>query len=89
MLIILITPTLSVTTVVVLIIWFSDVYRYESNGSVYFDTSKFDASPQHSYAKLVPEAVGDQKALEEGEGTFVHISTTRTFYLPSSHRVEV
>uniref|UniRef100_A0A8C9YZ90 cysteine--tRNA ligase n=1 Tax=Sander lucioperca TaxID=283035 RepID=A0A8C9YZ90_SANLU len=47
---------------------FSDVYRYESNGSVYFDTSKFDASPQHSYAKLVPEAVGDQKALQEGEG---------------------
>uniref|UniRef100_A0A7N8WM22 Cysteine--tRNA ligase, cytoplasmic n=1 Tax=Mastacembelus armatus TaxID=205130 RepID=A0A7N8WM22_9TELE len=43
-------------------------YGYESNGSVYFDTSKFDASPQHSYAKLVPEAVGDQKALQEGEG---------------------
>lgn len=53
---------------VVLITLFSDVYRYESNGSVYFDTSKFDACPQHSYAKLVPEAVGDQKALEEGEG---------------------
>lgn len=46
------------------------VCRYESNGSVYFDTSKFDASPQHSYAKLVPEAVGDQKALQEGEGAF-------------------
>lgn len=44
-------------------------HRYESNGSVYFDTSKFDANPQHSYAKLVPEAVGDQKALQEGEGT--------------------
>ncbi|KAM9764517.1 cysteine--tRNA ligase, cytoplasmic isoform 1-T1 [Menidia menidia] len=43
-------------------------YGYESNGSVYFDTSKFDACPQHSYAKLVPEAVGDQKALQEGEG---------------------
>lgn len=36
---------------------------------MYFDTSKFDASPQHSYAKLVPEAVGDQKALQEGEGS--------------------
>ncbi|XP_029353845.1 cysteine--tRNA ligase, cytoplasmic isoform X1 [Echeneis naucrates] len=46
----------------------SNGYGYESNGSVYFDTSKFDASPQHSYAKLVPEAVGDQKALQEGEG---------------------
>lgn len=43
--------------------------RYESNGSVYFDTAKFDACPNHSYAKLVPEAVGDQKALQEGEGT--------------------
>lgn len=42
--------------------------RYESNGSVYFDTAKFDACPAHSYAKLVPEAVGDQKALQEGEG---------------------
>ncbi|XP_030269288.1 cysteine--tRNA ligase, cytoplasmic isoform X1 [Sparus aurata] len=43
-------------------------YGYESNGSVYFNTSKFDGNPQHSYAKLVPEAVGDQKALQEGEG---------------------
>ncbi|XP_071403162.1 cysteine--tRNA ligase, cytoplasmic isoform X1 [Centroberyx affinis] len=46
----------------------SNGYGYESNGSVYFDTSKFDGSQQHSYAKLVPEAVGDQKALQEGEG---------------------
>jgi hypothetical protein len=44
------------------------LFRYESNGSVYFDTSKFDSSKQHSYGKLVPEAVGDQKALQEGEG---------------------
>ncbi|KAH0620960.1 hypothetical protein JD844_021889 [Phrynosoma platyrhinos] len=43
-------------------------YGYVSNGSVYFDTIKFDASEKHSYAKLVPEAVGDQKALQEGEG---------------------
>lgn len=47
---------------------FLAVSRYESNGSVYFDSTKFDASPEHSYAKLVPEAVGDQKALQEGEG---------------------
>ncbi|XP_008308918.1 cysteine--tRNA ligase, cytoplasmic [Cynoglossus semilaevis] len=46
----------------------SNGYGYESNGSVYFDTSKFDTSSKHSYAKLVPEAVGDQKALQEGEG---------------------
>ncbi|XP_030017548.1 cysteine--tRNA ligase, cytoplasmic isoform X2 [Sphaeramia orbicularis] len=46
----------------------SNGYGYESNGSVYFDTARFDTSPHHSYAKLVPEAVGDQKALQEGEG---------------------
>ncbi|XP_067849840.1 cysteine--tRNA ligase, cytoplasmic isoform X2 [Heptranchias perlo] len=43
-------------------------YGYVANGSVYFDTVKFDNSEKHSYAKLVPEAVGDQKALHEGEG---------------------
>ncbi|XP_072128400.1 cysteine--tRNA ligase, cytoplasmic isoform X2 [Mobula birostris] len=43
-------------------------YGYVSNGSVYFDTVKFDGSEKHSYAKLVPEAVGDQQALHEGEG---------------------
>ncbi|XP_062326673.1 cysteine--tRNA ligase, cytoplasmic isoform X1 [Osmerus eperlanus] len=47
---------------------FSNGYGYASNGSVYFDTAKFDTCPHHSYAKLVPEAVGDQKALQEGEG---------------------
>ncbi|XP_034093153.1 cysteine--tRNA ligase, cytoplasmic [Gymnodraco acuticeps] len=46
----------------------SNGYGYESNGSVYFNTSMFDGCPHHSYAKLVPEAVGDQKALQEGEG---------------------
>nr|XP_012381323.2 cysteine--tRNA ligase, cytoplasmic isoform X2 [Dasypus novemcinctus] len=43
-------------------------YGYVSNGSVYFDTVKFASSEKHTYAKLVPEAVGDQKALQEGEG---------------------
>lgn len=43
-------------------------YAYESNGSVYFDVGKFDAEPNHYYAKLVPEAYGNQEALEEGEG---------------------
>lgn len=43
-------------------------YGYESNGSVYFDVSKFSKSPCHRYAKLVPEAVGDSLALAEGEG---------------------
>lgn len=44
------------------------MYRYESNGSVYFDTVKFNESPGHSYGKLVPEAIGDLKKLQEGEG---------------------
>jgi len=46
----------------------SNGYGYESNGSVYFSVSQFDSSPNHFYAKLVPEAVGDLKALQEGEG---------------------
>ncbi|XP_071809472.1 cysteine--tRNA ligase, cytoplasmic-like [Asterias amurensis] len=43
-------------------------FGYESNSSVYFTTSKFDSDPNHHYAKLVPEAFGDQAALQEGEG---------------------
>lgn len=43
-------------------------YGYESNGSVYFDVSKFDATNHHHYAKLVPEAFGDTAQLQEGEG---------------------
>ncbi|XP_055900435.1 cysteine--tRNA ligase, cytoplasmic-like isoform X1 [Biomphalaria glabrata] len=43
-------------------------YGYESNGSVYFDTKAFDSAPNHFYAKMVPEAYGDKKALAEGEG---------------------
>jgi len=44
------------------------LYSYESNGSVYFNTLKFSQSEGHHYAKLVPEAFGDAKALQEGEG---------------------
>ncbi|KAL5007800.1 hypothetical protein ScPMuIL_016606, partial [Solemya velum] len=43
-------------------------FGYESRGSVYFDTDKFSQAEGHHYAKLVPEAVGDKKALQEGEG---------------------
>jgi len=41
---------------------------YESNGSVYFDVSRFDTQEGHHYAKLVPEAFGDAKSLQDGEG---------------------
>jgi len=43
-------------------------YAYESNGSVYFNVGGFDNCCNHYYAKLVPEAFGDQGALQEGEG---------------------
>ncbi|KAK6637321.1 hypothetical protein RUM44_007736 [Polyplax serrata] len=43
-------------------------FAYESNGSVYFDVSSFDAKDKHFYAKLVPEAYGDANSLQEGEG---------------------
>ncbi|KOB79473.1 Cysteinyl-tRNA synthetase [Operophtera brumata] len=41
---------------------------YESNGSVYFNVSEFDGREKHHYARLVPEAYGDTKSLQEGEG---------------------
>eukprot|EP00095_Tigriopus_kingsejongensis_P008856 snap_masked-scaffold15_size728074-processed-gene-4.6 protein:Tk08856 transcript:snap_masked-scaffold15_size728074-processed-gene-4.6-mRNA-1 annotation:"hypothetical protein L798_02588" len=43
-------------------------FAYESQGSVYFDVAKFDSEKDHFYAKLVPGAYGDAKALKEGEG---------------------
>eukprot|EP00761_Pharyngomonas_kirbyi_P014650 gb/GECH01014680.1/.p1 GENE.gb/GECH01014680.1/~~gb/GECH01014680.1/.p1 ORF type:complete len:1220 (+),score=272.25 gb/GECH01014680.1/:1-3660(+) len=36
-------------------------YAYEANGSVYFDTQKFDQQRDHYYAKLKPSAMGDGK----------------------------
>lgn len=41
---------------------------YPANGSVYFDVAKFAGMENHRYAKLVPEAYGDARALQEGEG---------------------
>ncbi|CAH2268188.1 jg8194 [Pararge aegeria aegeria] len=41
---------------------------YESNSSVYFNVSEFDSKENHHYARLVPEAYGDTKSLQEGEG---------------------
>lgn len=50
--------------------WF---IRYESGGSVYFSTTKFDSADNHKYAKLRPEAFGNLDALKEGEGGFIQI----------------
>ena len=44
------------------------VNRYESNGSVYFNTTTFSQHPDHTYGKLVPEAIGDIDAINEAEG---------------------
>uniref|UniRef100_A0A1B6DJE6 Cysteine--tRNA ligase, cytoplasmic n=1 Tax=Clastoptera arizonana TaxID=38151 RepID=A0A1B6DJE6_9HEMI len=46
----------------------SNGLAYESNGSVYFDVKSFDDRNNHYYAKLVPEAYGDQASLQTGEG---------------------
>jgi cysteinyl-tRNA synthetase len=40
-------------------------FAYKSNGSVYFNVAKFDAAKDHHYAKLVPEAFGDQVGFSE------------------------
>jgi hypothetical protein len=46
------------------------IHRYESNGSVYFDTVAFGNTSvsKHHYAKLEPSAVGDLQLTLEGEG---------------------
>ncbi|KAI8839534.1 tRNA synthetases class I (C) catalytic domain-containing protein [Chytriomyces cf. hyalinus JEL632] len=43
-------------------------YAYESEGSVYFDTHRFDKDPSHFYAKLEPWSASNMKLLQEGEG---------------------
>jgi cysteinyl-tRNA synthetase len=43
-------------------------YAYESEGSVYFDTHKFDDTDGHFYAKLEPWSKGNKKLVDEGEG---------------------
>ena len=44
-------------------------FAYETpSGSVYFNTVAFNDHANHKYGKLAPEAIGDQSALNEGEG---------------------
>ncbi|KAM0683422.1 cysteinyl-tRNA synthetase [Mitosporidium daphniae] len=49
-------------------------YGYQLDGSIYFDTLKFNNSPKHTYAKLCPQSADRQKLLEEGEGALGNLS---------------
>jgi cysteinyl-tRNA synthetase len=41
-------------------------FAYELNGSIYFDTVKFNNAPGHYYAKLAPWSASDVKLAQEG-----------------------
>lgn len=43
-------------------------YGYEEDGSIYFDTIKFDQTEGHCYAKLEPWSATNVKLMSEGEG---------------------
>ncbi|KAJ3110692.1 hypothetical protein HDU96_006372, partial [Phlyctochytrium bullatum] len=53
-------------------------YGYEANGSVYFDTVRFDRDPSHFYAKLEPWSASNLKLLQEGEGDLTAKTSTGT-----------
>ncbi|KAI8096767.1 cysteinyl-tRNA synthetase [Halteromyces radiatus] len=44
-------------------------YAYEAQGSVYFDTNKYDGHDGHHYAKLEPWSKGNTALIEDGEGS--------------------
>ncbi|KAI7867657.1 cysteinyl-tRNA synthetase [Spinellus fusiger] len=44
-------------------------YAYAVDGSVYFDTTRYDGHKGHHYAKLEPWSKGDQALIEDGEGS--------------------
>jgi cysteinyl-tRNA synthetase len=49
-------------------------YAYESNGSVYFDVTKFHNEPNHTYAKLEPTSATNKELRDEGEGVLTNVA---------------
>lgn len=49
-----------------------------SDGSVYFDTVKFEADPNHDYAKLQPWNKGNLSLISEGEGSLTTEGSKRS-----------
>lgn len=51
-------------------------YAYPTkDGSVYFNTSKFDSAENHDYAKCQPWSKGDMELLNDGEGSLTTMET--------------
>lgn len=44
-------------------------YGYESNGSVYFDMTKYVSDGHHAPGKLAPSKVGNARAQEDADGS--------------------
>ncbi|CAO3616943.1 unnamed protein product [Cunninghamella echinulata] len=44
-------------------------YAYEAQGSVYFDTTRYDGHNGHYYAKLEPWSKGNTELIADGEGS--------------------
>ena len=51
-------------------------YAYKANGSVYFNVTKYNKDPNHTYAKLDPNAVEKEGMMEEGEGVLANVAET-------------
>lgn len=53
-------------------------YAYlTQDGSVYFDTIKFENHPNHNYAKLQPWNKGDMSLIDDGEGSLTSGSVSK------------
>ncbi|KAI9142093.1 tRNA synthetases class I (C) catalytic domain-containing protein [Paraphysoderma sedebokerense] len=58
-------------------------FAYESQGSVYFDTVKFNSNPKHHYAKLEPWSASNLSLIADAEGALSQSSTSTAKKSPS------